>query len=347
MTIRRHHLGALPTPIKDNPIAEERIKILRVLAERLPELASRGQIRVVGKGGTLLRLCEGLTRPSTDYDTNIRWTDAAQARTIAQALREIPNVSQLDIIEPTSRTQPVRFSWMAKLHTGETKKIHSFINTKIVPELDEPDYRAAHLRTHQRIATYTSEHLYQGKTNAFCDRGAVRDIYDVWHGLSHNLDRIAPTTRLQLNKHLNHNLTVAQVDEWKENLPDDEVLSGHLDIDDALEGIMECLEKDPIVALDTHPGRELGFLVDTDRRTLSFGLKETDDAPFLALYIRPYANASDVAEFVVASRAPIWDTFDIDRPEGGANAERAALEGIMGETIAHHNAIAAGKNHGH
>ena len=81
-TIRRHQLESMPRPIGENPIAEERIAVLRILAKRLPQIAARSQIRVVGKGGTLLRLCEGLRRPSTDYDceTNARWTDAAQAQ---------------------------------------------------------------------------------------------------------------------------------------------------------------------------------------------------------------------------------------------------------------------------
>ena len=58
MTVR-HHLDALPEPIPDDPVAEQRIAVLRTLAKELPPLAARAHIHIVGKGGTLLRLCEG------------------------------------------------------------------------------------------------------------------------------------------------------------------------------------------------------------------------------------------------------------------------------------------------
>ena len=115
MNVRRNHLAELPEPIPDNPVAEQRIAVLRRLAERLPLLAARVQIHVVGKGGTLLRLCEDTPRPSTDYDcdTSTRWNDTAQAQAVRQALRNTPNVNDLVITEPRNRNHPVlrRLVW--------------------------------------------------------------------------------------------------------------------------------------------------------------------------------------------------------------------------------------------
>ena len=341
MTIRWHQLDSLPPPIEDNPVEEERMRVLRILAQRLPDIAARSQIRIVGKGGTLLRLCEGTPRPSTDYDcdTNTRWPDAAQARAIRQALRDVPNVRELNIVEPSTRTQPVRFNWQARLRDGSTATLSSFINTKITPELDEPEFRAKHLRVQDGINTYTPERLYQGKTDAFRGRAASRDLYDIWYGLSHHIDRIAPATRIELDDHTTRNLTAEQLADWNEDLAQDQVLSGNVTVDDMLTGIMECLEKDPIVALNANPERGLYFLVETTRRTISLGLKPAGDEPFLALYTRPQANADDVAAFTLACKAPVWDAMGITPPSEGKGAQHKLLTEIISENIDRQNAL--------
>ena len=108
MTIRRHHRDTLPPAIADGPVAEERVRILRILAERPPEIAQRTRVRIIAKGGAMLGRCEGTPRPSTDYDcdTDKRWSDAAQARAVQQALRDAPSLSDLTVTEPTTRTEP-------------------------------------------------------------------------------------------------------------------------------------------------------------------------------------------------------------------------------------------------
>ena len=342
MTIRRHQLDTVPEPIHEEPAARERIAVLRVLAKRLPQIAARAQVRVVGKGGTLLRLCEGLPRPSTDYDcdTSTRWSDAAQARAIRQALRDLPDVGDLDVVEPISRNQPVRFSWTSRLPDGSTERIHSFINSKIVPDLDDARFRAQHLRIHEGITTYRPQHLFQGKADAFCNRSAGRDLYDVWYGLSHCVDRIEPSTRIQLYEHTNQ-MTQLLIDEWNTDLADDSVLRGQVEAEDMLEGIMECLEKDPVVALHANPQRSLGFLVDSEASTISLGLRPTDDDDFHPIYTRPQTHAKDVAAFALACQTPIWEILGVPRPSGGVGPENSVLTEIINDNIEHYNARAA------
>ena len=72
------------------------------------------------------------------------------------------------------------------------------------------------------------QHLFQGKADAFCNRSAGRDLYDVWYGLSHCVDRIEPSTRIQLYEHTNQ-MTQLLIDEWNTDLADDSVLRGQVE----------------------------------------------------------------------------------------------------------------------
>lgn len=338
MNARRDHLDVLPKPIPDGLIAEQRIAVLRILATRLPQLAARAQIHIVGKGGTLLRLCEGTPRPSTDYDcdTSARWNDAAQARAIRQALRSVHNVLDLTITEPRTRAQPVRFAWHSRLRDGSTTTIDSYINSKLVPELANPDFRERHVRVHNGITTYTSERLYQTKADAFCDRCAGRDIYDIWYGLSHHLDRITPATRLELHERTNQ-MTELDLAVWNDDVATDPVLRGHVDAEDMLTGVMECLDTDPVVALHTHPDRKLGFHVDTAGQTVALGLLPSGDEPFHDVVRVPQTRASELADLALASRAPIWDALGQPAPSGGIGPQRELLTEIIEVNVAHFN----------
>ena len=62
MTVRRFQLDTLPPGIPTDDIAEQRLAVLRELAMRLPALGTRHELRIVGKGGTLLRLVRLLDR---------------------------------------------------------------------------------------------------------------------------------------------------------------------------------------------------------------------------------------------------------------------------------------------
>ena len=105
MTVRRHQLHTLPPNIPTDDIAEQRLAVLRELAIRLPALGTRHELGTVGKGGTLLRLCEGVNRPSVDYDcdTDKLWPKPDQARLLRQALRGLPDVTDSVVSNYASR----------------------------------------------------------------------------------------------------------------------------------------------------------------------------------------------------------------------------------------------------
>ena len=111
MTVRRFQLDALPPDIPTDRVDEQRLAVLRELAIRLPALGIRHELQIVGKGGTLLHLCEGANRPSIDYDcdTNRIWPKPDQARLLRQALRGLPNVADPLVSNPANRAQPVSF----------------------------------------------------------------------------------------------------------------------------------------------------------------------------------------------------------------------------------------------
>ena len=276
-------------------------------------------------------------RPSADYDcdTNKVWRKDDQARMIRQVLRQIPGVYAADVHDPKARTKPVTFTWRGKLRKA-TEVFESFINTKEVPELDDPAYREARVHVSDGILTYRAEYLYQGKFNALMGRHAARDLYDSWYGLSHHLERIAPATRIELAEHWRHDrqLRKAEIDEWARDLEHDRVLCGHVAIEDMILGIVDCLDKDPVIALHRAPGRKLGFHVDTERESVSFGLAATGGQPFRSLYTCPHSEAATLAAFIAASRVDIWRYVDHDQPPGGPEAEQAVLTEIIDGVIA-------------
>ena len=250
----------------------------------------------------------------------------------------MPNVKDLTITHPETRAQPVRFSWTSKLRDGSTAQLDSYINPKIVPELADEDFRKQHVRIRDGITTYRSETLYQTKANAFCGRCAGRDIYDVWYGLSHHLDRITPDTRVQLQDRI-QGMTELDLRTWQTNVSRDPVLREHVTADDMLTGVMECLETDPVIALHEHPDRQLGFHVDAKGSTIAMGLKPSGDDPFLELVRLPQSRASELVDLALASRAPIWEALGVPRPSGGIGPEREMLAAVMEGNIAYYNSL--------
>ena len=346
MTVRRFQLDALPPDIPTNRVDEQRLAVLRELAIRLPALGIRHELQIVGKGGTLLHLCEGVNRPSIDYDcdTNRVWPKPDQARLLRQALRGLPNVADPLVSNPANRAQPVSFQWSATLADGRTERICSHINARFLPDLNNPEFQRSNLRTHKGIPTYTSRHLYQGKANALMNRNAARDLYDCLYGLTYHIERIDPSTRIQLHDHLAESLSDYLVREWTIDLHKDKTLSGHVEIDTMVLDIINCLETDPVVALHAHPGRTLGFFVDTEADTISLGLARTDDHPFHSLYTCPQAEAASLSEFITATKTDIWATLGVSRPAEGSSVEQLLLTAIITENIEYRNMLARSRS---
>lgn len=98
-----------PEPIPPNATERERLRVLKVVAQRLPELAARRDIKMIGKGGTVLALADGLTRPSTDYDAD---TDKPIGKPtlvgmMNQILKSIPGLREASADWTGRRSDPV------------------------------------------------------------------------------------------------------------------------------------------------------------------------------------------------------------------------------------------------
>ena len=283
-----------------------------------------------------------MNRPSVDYDcdTSRVWPKPDQARLLRQALRGLPNVADPVVSNPANRAQPVSFAWSATLADGRTERIGSHINARFLPELNDPEFQAANLRTHEGIPTYTARRLYHGKADALMSRSAARDLYDCWYGLTHHIDRIAPSTRIQLHDHFGNGLADHLLAEWRKDLHEDKVLAGHVDVDSMVLGIIHCLDTDPVVVLRAHPDRTLGFYVNTEAGTISLGLARTDDHPFHSLYTCPQGEAAILSKFVTATKTDIWPALGTSRPSGGSDAEELLLTEIITENIEYWNGLA-------
>ena len=172
-------------------------------------------------------------------------------------------------------------------------------------------------------------------------RNAARDLYDCWYGLTHHIDRIDPSTRIQLHDHFEQSVSDLLLTEWRADLRKDKVLAGHVDVDIMVLGIINCLETDPIVALHAHPERTLGFFVDTEAGTISLGLARTDDHPsFHSLYTCPQREAECLSEFITATGTDIWTTLGTSRPPGGNDVEQRLLTEIINDNIEYRNGLA-------
>ena len=342
--MRGHQLDRLPVPITITPAARERLRVLEHVARQVPKLAARHRLFVVGKGGTLLHLCEGVPRPSTDYDCDADGPcpKDLQARMVTQALRATPGVRDPEVKRPTSASQPVIFNWRGQLPDGTTQTIQSHINVRETPELRDPAYRAANVRTVRDVQCYVPEQLYAGKANAVIHRAAARDLYDMRYGLTHHLDRIRPESRTALHDHFADEVNASKVADWQKDAENDQLIRGTFDIPETIDGIIDCLLLDPVVAVHANPGRRLGFYIDADAGTIALGLRETETEPFDPLYTCPHADAPALADFILASRVPIWEQMEVPEPAGGTAGGRAWLIGNMTANIERQNAIARG-----
>ena len=276
MTVRRFQLDALPPDIPTDRVDEQRLAVLRELAIRLPALGIRHELQIVGKGGTLLHLCEGVNRPSIDYDLRHQQSlaEAGSGPLAAPSTARPPECSRPAGV-PTRHTGLSRYPSNGQRHWRTAGPSESAVTSTPDSCLTStiPEFQRSNLRTHKGIPTYTSRHLYPRQSqrpNEPERRPAT--CTTALYGLTYHIERIDPSTRIQLHDHLAESLSDHLVREWTIDLHKDKTLSGHVEIDTMVLDIINCLETDPVVALHAHPGRTLGFFVDTEADTISLGL---------------------------------------------------------------------------
>ena len=337
----RSRQGILPPdPIPTTETESERLRVLKIVAQRLPDLATRQEIKMVGKGGTILNLADGLTRPSTDYDAD---TDKPVGkptlmRMMTQLLRTIPGVRSPVASWNGRPSGPVRFEWQ-NATTGIAAK--SFLNTTmrgastIRPHawrLTGPEIDDGTIRLVDGMQIYTTVELMRGKASAFMARAQGRDTYDVAWALSTRLEDVEPQTRTALDQFMTAGTTDEQWGNWREDYETDPIML-RANMDPVMETILECLEKDPVVRCGREPERGLGFWVNGPMNTVALVLAEQgDNAPHEPLFEVPRSAVGELARFLVDARADLSHhlglrTDDIQR-EGTTGLARIITNGI-------------------
>ena len=119
-----------PEAIPPTDTERERLRVLKIVAQRLPELARRHGIKMIDKGGTVLTLADGLTRPSTDYDAD---TDKPIGKpTLVRMMNEIltntPALRDVKAHWTERRSDPVTFTWRT---LDQDVAAQSFLNTTV------------------------------------------------------------------------------------------------------------------------------------------------------------------------------------------------------------------------
>lgn len=330
---------AAPAPIVPEPHEAERLRVLRHIAAKLPEIARRRNISMIGKGGTMLALVDGLTRPSTDYDADVDQPLGKRAlqQMIGQVLRTIPGVERLNVEWLGRRTDAVTFAWNAR---GMEEPVTSFLNvTTRTPDavrrqawqLTGPAIKDAMVREVDGMPVYTMPELMRGKASAFMNRAKARDTYDVAWAFATRLDEIDADTRVMVDRFIKHGTSDEQWNAWEDDYRDDDVMSRAPGLDDALGIISDCLETDPVVRVAREPHRDLAFWIDETHIGLHLtGLP--DDAPKEYLYRVPRTEIEELAGFLIASGADLTPRLGLGpedlRREGGTGVTRIIANGI-------------------
>ena len=251
----RHRQGIqTPRPIAVDETERERLRVLKIVAQRLPGLAARREIQMVGKGGTVLNLADGLTRPSTDYDAD---TDKpvgkpTLTRMMTQLLRTTSGLRNPAASWSGRPSDPVRFEWKNPT-TGITAD--SFLNTSVRSagtvrpqawRLTGPEIDDTTIRVVDQMQIYTTTELMRGKASAFMARAQGRDTYDIAWALSTRLEDVEPRIRTTLDQYMNSGSTNEQWGHWRKDYETDPIMI-RADMDQVMETILDCLEKDPVV----------------------------------------------------------------------------------------------------
>ena len=337
----RHRQGIqTPRPIAVDETERERLRVLKIVAQRLPGLAARREIQMVGKGGTVLNLADGLTRPSTDYDAD---TDKpvgkpTLTRMMTQLLRTTSGLRNPAASWSGRPSDPVRFEWKNPT-TGITAD--SFLNTSVRSagtvrpqawRLTGPEIDDTTIRVVDQMQIYTTTELMRGKASAFMARAQGRDTYDIAWALSTRLEDVEPRIRTTLDQYMNSGSTNEQWGHWRKDYETDPIMI-RADMDQVMETILDCLEKDPVVRCAREPERGLGFWVNGQANTVALVLPELgDDAPREPLIEVPRTALGELAQFLVDAQADLshhlgLSTDDVQK-EGSTGLTRIITNGV-------------------
>ena len=329
-----------PDPIPYTETERERLHVLKIVARRLPELAARRDIRMVGKGGTILTLADGLARPSTDYDAD---TDEPVGKPtlvamMDQILRTTPQLHEASAHWTGKRTDPVTFSWR-----NRAKQIaaDSFLNTTVRrahahrppaeglagARIDETTVRIV-----DSMPVYTTTELMRGKASAFMGRARSRDTYDVAWALSTHLKDVDPETRITLDQFLSTGATDEHWKEWRRDYENDRIMC-RASMDEVMATIIDCLEKDPVVRCAREPERGLAFWIDGAANTVSLVLPgQGEHTPLEKLLEVPRNAIQELAQFVLDAGADLSHRLNLAphdiRQEGTDGLARIIENGV-------------------
>ena len=329
-----------PDPIPHTETERERLRILKTVAQRLPELAARRDIKMVGKGGTVLTLADGLTRPSTDYDAD---TDKPVGKPtlvgmMDQILKGTPRLREARAHWSGRRNDPVTFTWRNPVQDIASE---SFLNTTVrgahahrqpAEQLAGPHIDDTAVRIVDSMQVYTTTELMRGKASAFMGRARSRDTYDVAWALSTRLKDVEPKTRTTLDQFLSSGATDAHWKQWREDHENDPIMC-RANMDDVMEIIIDCLEKDPVVRCAREPERGLAFWIDATANTVSLILPEQGDhKPREKLFEVPRDALQELALFVVDTGADLSHHLNLGpndiRREGTGGLSRFIENGV-------------------
>ena len=331
-----------PKPIPWTDVERERLRVLKIIAQRLPALAARRDVRMIGKGGTMLTLAEGLTRPSTDYDADTDKPIGKQTLVgmMKQILSHTPGVREPKVSWTGKRNDSVEFEWH---NADRTITADSFLNTTVRTRettrpqawrLTEPEIDDATVHVVDAMPVYTMPELMRGKASAFMGRGKGRDTYDTCWALATRLEDVEPETRIALDRFMATGTTDLQWKQWYDNYRTDPIMV-QSNMDEVMETIITCLEKDPVVRCAREPDRGLGFWVDGDRNTVALVLpKQGDQVPQEKLLEVPRNAIEEIARFVLDSGADLSHRLKLGpqdiRREGTGGLTRILENGVAG-----------------
>ena len=329
-----------PEPIPPIDTERERLRVLKVVAQRLPELAARRGIKMIGKGGTILTLADGLTRPSTDYDAD---TDGPIGKPtlvgmMNQILKSTPGLRNARADWTGRRSDPVTFTWRS---LDRELAAESFLNTTVRTavtrrpqawRLTDPQVDDATIRTVNGMQVYTTMELMRGKASAFMGRAEGRDTYDIAWALSTRLKDVDPRTRITLDQFMNSGTTDEHWTQWRDDYGTDQIMS-RANMDEIMETLIDCLEKDPVVRCAREPDRGLAFWIDSTANTVSLILPERGEhTPRENLFEVPRNALEELALFVLDSGADLSHRLNLGprdiRQEGSGGLTRIIENGV-------------------
>ena len=328
-----------PLPIPPKPTEHERLRVLRHVATTLPLVTARHGIRMIGKGGTMLALADGLTRPSTDYDadTDKPLSKPEQQRLMQRVMRSVPGIRDPKVTWSGHRNHAVLFSW-TQARTGITAGSFLNVTTRNLENarhqawrLTDPVIENTMVREVDGMPVYTTRELMRGKAGAFMNRGRARDTYDVAWALATRLDEIDPETRITLDRFMKTGTSDEQWDQWRDDYRSDPIMSRAPGLDAALAIISDCLELDPVVRCAREPDHVLDFWVDETRISLNLA-GPTGHEPPERLFTVPRTELHELADFVIGSGADLSQRLGMSpeelRREGGDGVTRILSAGL-------------------